>query len=359
MTKVFNNKINLLKALAILIVVSGHLEFSLIPMFPPYSFQIVLFFFIAGMLFNEKYSFGEYINKRIKSLLIPYFVYECVYIVITILMVPVVGKFWGMPVSIKNEILMPFITGHQLDLIAPLWFVPQLFISLILYYVLNKFFNRIRFPYLVRFIFFVILALMAIQLGRFADNIYILPVIRTLFSFLFIFAGVYYKAEVENKKNIFTPLVFGFVIFLQAILWLTNMDYTPIDGIGLSYILVWGEFDNWIVPILTSFTGIWISLFIVEIFYNYIKDWSFINKIGQNTYHIMANHILIFDLITYFLLYIKGIPFDIKNNADVYWFYSPLKFTYLYFVIGIFVTTYIGEFIKFVKRIFEKKFSRK
>ena len=75
MTKVFNNKINLLKALAILIVVSGHLEFSLIPMFPPYSFQIVLFFFIAGMLFNEKYSFAEYINKRIKSLLIPYFVY--------------------------------------------------------------------------------------------------------------------------------------------------------------------------------------------------------------------------------------------------------------------------------------------
>ena len=65
----------------------------------------------------------------------------------------------------------------------------------------------------------------------------------------------------------------------------------------------------------------------------------------------MANHILIFNLITYFIFYIKGIPFDVKNNADVYWFYNPLKFTYLYFVIGIFVTTYIGEFIKFVKRI--------
>lgn len=48
-----NNKINLLKALAILAVVSGHLEFSIIPMFPPYSFQVILFFFIAGMVFNN------------------------------------------------------------------------------------------------------------------------------------------------------------------------------------------------------------------------------------------------------------------------------------------------------------------
>ena len=56
-----NNKINILKALAILIVVSGHLEFSLIPMFPPYSFQIVLFFFIAGMLFKPEYGFVEYL----------------------------------------------------------------------------------------------------------------------------------------------------------------------------------------------------------------------------------------------------------------------------------------------------------
>ena len=47
MPEVFNNKINILKALAILIVVAGHLEFSLIPMFPPYSFQVILFFFIA------------------------------------------------------------------------------------------------------------------------------------------------------------------------------------------------------------------------------------------------------------------------------------------------------------------------
>lgn len=38
----FSEKINILKAFAILLVVSGHLEFSMLGMFPPYSFQLAL-----------------------------------------------------------------------------------------------------------------------------------------------------------------------------------------------------------------------------------------------------------------------------------------------------------------------------
>ena len=120
-------------------------------------------------------------------------------------------------------------------------------------------------------------------------------------------------------------------------------------GIGLSFILVWGEFDNWIVPVLTSITGIWMSLFIIEILYEKIKDWKFLHLIGQNTYHIMANHLIVFNIITYAFLALKGIPFDVKNNADIYWFYYPLKTTYFYFVTGIITTTYLGVLLKCLK----------
>ena len=129
MQKLLNNKINLFKAIAILVVVSGHLEFSLIPMFPPYSFQVILFFFIAGVLFNSKYSMIEYIKRRFKSLMVPYFLYEMFYLALTIIITPFIHKFWGMPITLKNEFLIPFLTGHQLDLISPLWFVPCLFIT--------------------------------------------------------------------------------------------------------------------------------------------------------------------------------------------------------------------------------------
>ncbi len=350
MESLFNNKINILKALAILIVVSGHLEFSLIPMFPPYSFQVILFFFIAGMTFHDKYNFIEFFKKRFNSLLKPYFIYCVIYLGVTFLLAPVVGKFWGMPVTLKNELIMPFLTGHQIDLISPLWFVPQLFTSLMVYKLLS--YIKLN-KYLWLGIYFIF-ALIAIYLGAFRDNLYMLYLLRTLFSLFFIHLGFLYENCLKGKFNIFTGKIFGFVIILQSLLWLTNKDFTAMDGIGLSFILVWGDFDNWIAPILTSLTGIWVSLFIVKKTFSFVKDWSFLQQIGQNTYHIMANHLLVFNFITYSVLALKGIPFDIKNNADIYWFYCPIKSTYFYFVAGIILTTYLGIGIKKIKELLFK-----
>ena len=78
MSEVFSNKVNMLKALAILLVVSGHLEFSLLGMFTPYSFQIALFFFISGYLFKDKYldDVATFVLRRVNSLLVPYFLYN-------------------------------------------------------------------------------------------------------------------------------------------------------------------------------------------------------------------------------------------------------------------------------------------
>lgn len=348
MEEIFNNKINLLKALAILIVVAGHLEFSVIPMFPPYSFQVILFFFIAGMLFKEKYSFTEFFKRRLKSLMLPYVLYAAVYLGITFAVAPLINKFWGMPVNWYNELIIPFLTGHQLDLISPLWFVPQLFTTLIVY----KLFSNIPCSNILKTIVYTIMALIAIQMEKFAGNLYILYLLRTMFSLLFLHLGHLYTTQIEGRYNIFNGKLFLLIIILQSFLWLTNADYTPLDGIGLSYILVWGDFDNRIAPILTSLTGIWMSLFLVEVFYEKVKNWKFLQQIGQNTYHIMANHLLVFNFITYSILALKGIPFDIKNNADIYWFYCPLKTTYFYFITGIITTTYLGVFIKFLRRKF-------
>lgn len=348
MTKLYNNKVNILKALAILVVVSGHLEFSIIPMFPPYSFQVILFFFIAGMLYKEKYTFVEFVKRRIKSLLVPYFLYSFVYLGITEFITPITGKFWGLPVTLKNELLMPFLTGHHLDLISPLWFVPCLFITLVIYKILFS----IKINDNIKLFIYFLLSLLAIKLQSFSENIYLLWILRTMFALFFVHLGfLYNKNKWEEKYNIFSFKILSLVLVFQSLLWLTNQDYNPLDGIGLHFLLVWGKYNNWIAPILTSLTGIWMCLFIVEMTYCKVKDWVFLNKIGQNTYHIMANHLLVFNIITYSLLAFKGIDFSIKNNVDIYWFYNPIKTTYFYFVFGIIVTTYFGEFLKYIKKV--------
>ena len=352
----FNNKINVLKALAIMAVVSSHLEFSIIPFFPPFSYHLALFFFISGYLFKEEYleKIHDFIVKRVKSLLVPYALYTLFYFAVTISIAKLTGKFWGMEINAKNYILTPFLNGHQLDLSCPLWFVTQLFMSMIMFLFVYRQLKSFKDNKWVHLSIFFIISLLAIPLAEYRSDPYILVTVRTMFSLFFIYLGLFYKNNIEGKVNIFTPKWIAGVMVLQCLLWLTNKDYTPADGIGLSYILVWGDFDDFLVPILTSLTGIWAALFIVELFYPFVKDNKFIYQMGQNTYHIMANHVFIMYLITIAFLYIKGIPIAEKNLHDIYWIYKPLKTTYFYFIITMILSTYIGVGIKTINKIFQK-----
>ncbi len=355
MDKVFSEKINLLKALAIVLVVSGHLEFAFFNMFPPYSFQIALFFFISGMLFKDKYvdDVSEFIKRRIKSLLVPYFLYSAFYVFVTLLISKMTGKFWGMELNLKNFLITPFLNGHQLDLSCPMWFVTQLFISLMVF----LFIERQKLTQITKTILYFVLCLAAVPIAKeFPHTGSLLLVIRTMFSLLFIHLGHLYVKKVfckSDKTKFFSPQMLAFVICLQAILWLFNQDFTPTQGVGLSYILVWGEFYNTaIIPILTSITGIWFSLFFVELTYDYVKNIKFVRLIGENTFHIMANHLLVMYVITVILLKINGISIAEKNAHDIYWIYNPIQTTFMYFVLTMIATTYVGVGLKKLKSRF-------
>lgn len=346
MDKIFSNEMNVLKALAILLVVSGHLEFSLLGIFPPYSFQLALFFFISGCLFKDKYlnEVSTFVERRIKSLLVPYFWYNLFYLGVTCLIFKLTGKFWGMPVSFKNFFITPFLNGHQFDLSCPLWFVTQLFMTMITFLFLFRGLNALTKNKFIHLGFFAILGILAIPFAKiFPVTPLMLIVIRTMFSLFFVYLGYFYTHYIKDNYNIFTPKWFGAVFVLQSILWMFNRDYDPEHGIGLSYVLVWARFDEQLfVPIITALTGIWASLFTVKILYPYVKDIKFIQDMGKVTYHIMANHLLVMYIITAIFMYINGIPPEERANHDIYWIYNPVQTTYLYFVLTMVITTYLG-----------------
>lgn len=355
MEKVFSNEMNVLKALAIMLVVSGHLEFSLLGIFPPYSFQLALFFFISGCLFKEKYLYDvtTFVERRIKSLLVPYFWYNLFYLGITVLIAKLTGKFWGMPLSLKNFFITPFLNGHQFDLSCPLWFVTQLFMTMIVFLFLFRVLNAVTKNKYIHLAFFGILGILAIPFSKwFAVTPLMLVVIRTMFSMLFVYLGYFYTHYIKDNYNIFTPKWLGAVVILQSVLWMFNRDYNPEHGIGLSYVLVWARFDEQLfVPVITSLTGIWASLFVVKILYPYVKDIKFIEDMGKVTYHIMANHLLVMYIITAIFMWIHGIPSSERASHDIYWIYNPVQTTYLYFVITMIATTYIGVGLKKLHRM--------
>lgn len=364
MNNVHFNEVNILKALAIMLVVSGHLEFSLLGMFPPYSFQLALFFFISGYLFKDKYltNIAEFMDKRIKSLLVPYFWYNLFYLCVTLLIAKLTGKLWGMPITFKNFFITPFLNGHQFDLSCPLWFVTQLFMTMTVFLFLMRTLKKCKDNKIFHLVFFTIIGCLAIPLSKLtAVTPFTLVVIRTMMSLFFVYLGYFYAHYIKDNYNIFTPKWAGAMISLQAILWLFNRDFDPVHGIGLSYVLVWARFDQQlIVPIFTSITGIWASLFVVKLLYPYLKDIKFLQDIGNVTYHIMANHLLVMYIITAILLKINGIPMSERLNHNIYWIYDPVQTTYLYFVLTMVITTYIGILQKKAKQklldpIFAKK----
>ena len=351
MDKIFSDKINLLKALAITLVVSGHLEFRMFDMFPPYSFQLALFFFISGMLFKDKYldMVVEFIKRRVKSLLVLYFLYSAFYAGITVLLAKLTGKFWGMELSFKNFFITPFLNGHQFDLSCPMWFVTQLFMTMITFLFLQRFLREKK--EWIRGVFYTVLGVSAIPLSKMIvlDPVTLIA-IRIMFSLFFVYLGHLYTTKIHGNYNIFTPKILGAVICLQAVLWHFNRDFDPVHGIGLSFVLVWARFDSQIiVPVLTSLTGIWFSLFFINVTYEYLKDIKFIKLVGENTYHIMANHLFVMYIITAVIFWINGIPISERNEHNIYWIFNPVQNTYLYFVLTMVITTYIGVGLKFIK----------
>jgi len=355
-----HNEMNMLKALAIMLVVSGHLEFSLLGIFPPYSFQLALFFFISGCLFKDKYldNVAEFVERRIKSLLVPYFWYNLFYLAVTVIIAKLTGKFWGMPISLKNFFITPFLNGHQFDLSCPLWFVTQLFITMLTFLFLLRMLKSFKDSKVFHIAVFAILGFGAIPLSKIITVTPVaLVVIRTMMSLFFVYLGYFYEHYIKGNYNIFTPKWLGCLVVIQSLLWLFNRDYTPEHGIGLSYVLVWARFDNQIVvPVFTSITGIWAALFVVKILYPYLKDVKFLQDMGNVTYHIMANHLFVMYLITTLIFCIKGIPVADRANHDIYWIYNPVQTTYMYFVLTMIITTYIGILQQKIKQlIFDKK----
>ena len=79
---------------------------------------------------------------------------------------------------------------------------------------------------------------------------------------------------------------------------------------------------------------------------------------GKTTYHIMANHLLVMYIITAIFFKINGIPITERVNHDIYWIYNPVQTTYLYFVLTMVITTYIGVAQQKVWKKFKELFSK-
>ena len=126
--------IDMAKGIGIILVVLGHTPF-LSESFSTwiYSFHMPLFFIISGVILSHtdasKYSFGTFVKKKAKTILIPYFTFS----ILTILLNAILDR-----ATFSSEIQDALITTFCLNGLSVLWFLPALFFGEVLFLFIKK-----------------------------------------------------------------------------------------------------------------------------------------------------------------------------------------------------------------------------
>lgn len=121
-----------LSGLAIIMIVAGHVGYDILTvggLFPYYSFHVPLFAFISGYFYREKEEDQPfaYLVKKVRRLLLPYFVWNLIYGIISWILRQN-GFLMGEDISLRTLFLEPFLNGYQFIYNYASWFVPVLFI---------------------------------------------------------------------------------------------------------------------------------------------------------------------------------------------------------------------------------------
>lgn len=275
-----------MKALGIILVLIGHNESSITQYI--YSFHMPLFFFISGLLFsyNGEITFIEYVKKKFKSLMIPYFKISSI---LFIIWYTLSGRNQGITVVLKNLFGVAYSQGggEYMAWGIPMWFIPCLFLTNITLFLLLRYKKK----YLLHHIFtFSILGytLGIIRKGMMNNG---QEMLRLPWSFdvmligiVFFVAGYLLKDKVEKIKDKKINIIFSSILFLGAII------LSKINGRIDMYTL---NYKNYFLLFITGGLGILGCIYISR----YIKENKVFLKMGENTIYLLAFHINILAII--------------------------------------------------------------
>ena len=322
----FNFQMCILSIIAIVFVVLGHVRFGIVDMtesgtfygwFPYYSFHLPIFLFITGYFFKDPYPYGKdtdsgnkligarklvplgrFILHKAKTLLLPFFIINGVFLLIGNLLVSW-GFTWPDTFSFSTWLISPWTKMFTLTLASPTWYLIALFIAEI-YFVLIRMLLRliIRNSLAMEIVCLLVCLGMGVAVLSIKDNpnlgetvsVYL----RSVLMLFFMQAGVFYRRHMEKHDNLGSLAYFGIVFLVQLGILILSGDSMLSPGL---YELINFEtlgYDYF----LAGFNGIALYLRISRLIASVpIKKNRFLVFMGSNTLYIMSFHVLGFFLL--------------------------------------------------------------
>ena len=323
-----NKQMRILSAIGMILVVAGHLGYSVFDvggLFPYYSFHVFIFLFVSGYFYREEAEqhLLQYIGKKCKTLLLPYFIWNLVYGILAAILHRT-GFSIGGNLTLWNLFIEPFVSGHQFLYQFPAWFVPALFLLEVLNVLGRKVlsFLHLKKEWLIFAVSLLLgIATVALAKGGHVWGYYKFPG-RLLFMMPGFQLGHIYKEKLEIRVNKISDGRYFFVVVGVQLL-------TTICCRGLAFSAVWvtGFANAAFIPYLTVVTGI--------AFWLRISDWisripsacSWFMEIGRHTYAIMMHHVFWFFVVNS-ICYLLSRTTVWCAEFDTAQFFSDINYVY-------------------------------
>ena len=366
--KQYNMTFCILSALAIIMIVAGHVGYSIMTvgeLFPYYSFHVPLFMFISGYFYNDSEEKHPllYIKKKVRRLLVPYFIWNLVYGVIAWIMRGF-GFAMGEGISFTTLFLSPFLHGYQFIYNYAAWFVPVLFVvemmnlaaRLLLSWIVRRIVGvpgsrdssqedeESHRSAVVDWLMLIGSLLVGMAVVWLAIDGHVWGYYKAPGKILFLFPcfqmGRFYRTKLEKHDTLGNIPYFVIVVGIQILLNLCCY--------GLAYSSVWctGFANGPIIPYVTAVSGIAFWLRIARVLTPIVQDSKPVRYLGQNTYAVMMHHVMVFMLIKAVIAGIASSTgfcgdFDFEQfytNIDYYYFVRGAEqFKMVYLALGVVV----------------------
>lgn len=301
MVNTFNNRvtwIDFFKGLGILLVVIGHSNIPKILTWWIWSFHMPMFFFVSGFLFIPKRnpSFLLFLSKRVKMLLIPYFIYSI------FIMFCFSSQFFKSDFKIEATSYIDFVNvllygWHGLAL----WFIPVLFLTEIIFFSIKKRIDNNYFLIVILLIFSVLGYYLGENDLRIAYKLEVVPMAVVFYGFGYV-SQSYISNFIEKRKN-------GLLLILAAVLLTINVAFCFINNQRLD--MCYNKMGNYIYTYISAIAG-FLFMLLLSVFLSQQLRFSnpitiALNFLGRNTLIILLLHQLIK---IYLNLFIVRLPFD-------------------------------------------------
>ena len=300
-----------------------------------YLFHMPLFFLISGDLYNEDKSFKDFLFGKVKSIYIPFIMWNILAVLIKTILFP--GRLTS-NVKLIGQILLTLNKDGQF--FGATWFLGSLFLVSVFYKLLDTYLRDWKYRYSFIFFSFVALAIVGFEIN------FPLMFSRTLILGLFYGIGHMIKRLPEEWKEFDRPLIAFFAVVVFIVVGRYNSANMGANEYRHYFSFVFGA-------LCASYGVIFISRIIEQTIEIRVLKMG-LCYLGRKSLDIVIWQFVAFRLVIAFQLYREGSL--LSSVLDYYPVYDVEQgWWIIYTLVGLVVPMLWGNFVRSIVKPFLKK----